>query len=247
MNVSFHRNDGKFKQGEVWEVKTNKDGSLSLQNKDKEPVKFEPSKTFKSFDVVVSEKKEFSQGDKILIKANYATSRENKLLNGSVVQIAKILDDGSIKLTNGKTIEKDFRHFTHGYALTSQASQGKTADRVILSASSKSGMALSKNQFYVSCSRGKNNISVYTEDKDRLKEAVVRSSSRKLVIEELVRDRIVMKRIQAANIGLQKAVEKSKDIIERTFAKRKQKSISKVRMSQYKKIEKDTKGVSKEY
>jgi len=219
MLVSFHKDHGKFNQGEVWKVSINRDGDIKLKHPSLGERNFDPNKSFESFDVVTAEKKSFSQGDRILMKANYATGPENKLPNGAVVEIAKIENNGRIILKNGKTLEKDFRHFTHGYALTSQASQGKTADRVIVSAGSRSGLALSKNQFYVSCSRGKEGISVYTEDKSRLREAVIRSSSRKLVLEELVRDRIVAKKILDARTSVSRSVEKSKDLIEKAFVK----------------------------
>ena len=217
--ISFHKTSGEFSQGEIWSVDGITNGKINIKNAEKGVREIVPVELSKFYDVVVPEQKKFSEGEKILIKANYATGPTNRLPNGVLVQIEKFNDDGSIGLTNGKVLGKEFKHFTHGYAITSQSSQGKTADKVIVSASSKSGMALSRNQFYVSCSRGRAAISVYTDDKEKLKEAVIRSSSRKLVLEELVRDRIVMKRFKDVNLGIQKAVEKSRDLIDRAFRK----------------------------
>ena len=170
-------------------------------------------------DVVVPEERRFSEGDKILIKANYATSKDNRLPNGVLTEIKEFNPDGSISLTNGKTLGKEFKHFTHGYAVTSQGSQGKTTEKVIVSAHSSSGLALSKNQFYVSCSRGRSEISIWTNDKKKLKEGVMRSSSRRLVLEELIHDRIVMKKLEKLIVAKDRTIEKSRDMIDRAFDK----------------------------
>ena len=163
--------------------------------------------------------KPFSEGDKIIVKANYATGPDNRIQNGTIGTIKSIDRDGSIQLSNGKSLGNEFKQFNHAYAITSQASQGKTADKVILSIGANSGMALSKNQLYVSASRGRYSIKIYTDNKEKLRESVERSSSRKLVIEEIVRDRIVLKGVKKIGLEIERAVEKSKDLIEKHFVK----------------------------
>ncbi|MEO0875854.1 MAG: hypothetical protein AAFY48_14765, partial [Bacteroidota bacterium] len=71
-----------------------------------------------------------------------------------------------------------FGNLTHGYYTTSPASQGKSVNRVIVMQSAMTGRAASKEQFYVSVSRGKFSISIHTDDKQGLMEAVQRSSQR---------------------------------------------------------------------
>ncbi len=215
--LSFHKNNGSFKQGEVYQVIGVERGDIVAEGAKGITARINPEEFSKSYDVLLTEQNRFSKNDKILIKANYATSRENKVNNGLITKIKDFNLDGSITLENGKVLGSEFRQFSHGYAITSQSSQGKTADKVIVSAASRSGMAASRNQFYVSCSRGKHEITVYTDNKAKLKEAVTRSSSRPLVMEALVRDRIILKRIQNLGIGLERAVEKSRDRISKVM------------------------------
>lgn len=147
------------------------------------------------YTVTISEAKKYTlyeprqlhlaQGDKIRITAN-GKSREGKnLFNGSGFQIEKFDKEGNIVLSNGATLGPDFGHFHFGYVSTSHASQGKTADKVILSQSSATFRASSMEQFYVSVSRGRQAISIYTDDKEDLLHVVSQSSQRKSATELL--------------------------------------------------------------
>ena len=70
-----------------------------------------------------------------------------------------------------------------GYAVTSYASQGKTADTVIV-ADAGNRAATSRQQWYVSISRGRKKIGVLTPDRTALRENIQRSSERELALEE---------------------------------------------------------------
>ena len=94
---------------------------------------------------------------------------------------------GDLLLSNGWTVARDFGHLTYGYCVTSHASQGRTVDRVFVGMSSFSGQAASREQFYVSVSRGREQAVIYTDDKDALREAVGRSDERTSAT-ELVRE-----------------------------------------------------------
>ena len=69
-----------------------------------------------------------------------------------------------------------------GYAVTSYAAQGKTADFVIFSDSAIRA-ATNQKQWYVTISRGRRGIEIFTTDKQELRENVIRSGSRELAIE----------------------------------------------------------------
>ena len=73
--------------------------------------------------------------------------------------------------------------FTHGYAVTSQASQGKTVDHVLLVASSRSFGAVNREQFYVSISRGRERVQVFTDDAELLARRVTAGGERKAAVE----------------------------------------------------------------
>jgi conjugative relaxase-like TrwC/TraI family protein len=120
-----------------------------------------------------------ASGDVIRITHNGKTADgEHRLNNGAIYKVKGFTKDGDIQLSNGWTISKDFGHFTYGYCVTSHASQGKTVDRVFIGQSSTSFPASSREQFYVSVSRGKEQATIYTSDKQALREAVGQTDER---------------------------------------------------------------------
>ena len=62
--------------------------------------------------------------------------------------------------------------------VTSHSSQGKTVDRVFVGQSSESFPASSREQFYVSASRARESVTIYTDNKQDLLDAVSRSDER---------------------------------------------------------------------
>ena len=90
---------------------------------------------------------------------------------------------GDIKLKNGWVLPKDYGNLTHGYVTTSHAAQGITTDRVLILQSSTSGRAASREQFYVSASRGKKSVDVFTDDIERLKHSISKSDTRTSALE----------------------------------------------------------------
>lgn len=125
-------------------------------------------------------------GDTVRITQNGKTADgKHRLNNGSLHQVQDFDAQGNIVLANGWTIGKDFGFIEYGYVVTSHASQGMTVDRVFVGQSSDSYPASSKEQFYVSCSRGRETVTVYTDDKEALLEAV-RHSDERLSATELV-------------------------------------------------------------
>ena len=88
-----------------------------------------------------------------------------EFINGERVQVGAIRQ-GRIVLKDGRQLPAGFNTFTHGYAVTSHGSQGKTVDDVLLVASSKSFAAVNREQFYVSISRGRESVHVFTDDSE---------------------------------------------------------------------------------
>jgi len=124
-----------------------------------------------------------SKGDIIRVTENsVATSgnaeNKHKLANGSLYQIDGFTREGDIRTKEGHVIDKDRGNLAHGYVATSHASQGKTVDKVFIAQSSDSFNASSIEQFYVSASRGREEITIYTDDKQNLLEAVSESNKR---------------------------------------------------------------------
>jgi hypothetical protein len=98
------------------------------------------------------------------------------------VQVREI-QNGRIALADGRSLPAGFNTFTHGYAVTSHSSQSKTVDDVLLVASSKSFAAVNREQFYVSISRGRERVHVFTDDADLLARRVTDSHERKAAVE----------------------------------------------------------------
>ena len=90
---------------------------------------------------------------------------------------------GRISLTDGRVLPSEFKAFTYGYAVTSHSSQSKTVDEVLLVASSKSFAAVNREQFYVSISRGRERVHVFTDDAELLARRVTDSHERKAAVE----------------------------------------------------------------
>jgi len=125
-------------------------------------------------------------GDWLLLQANHGKD----FINGERVQVREI-QNGCIALADGRTLPARFNTFNHGYAVTSHSSQGKTVDEVLLVASSRSFAAVNREQFYVSISRGRERVRVFTDDADLLARRVTGSHERKAAVElQALRDEL---------------------------------------------------------
>lgn len=123
-----------------------------------------------------------SAGDRLQLKANGQARAGRKLANGELVGVKEVRPDGTIALADGRVLEKDYRQFVRGYAVTSYAAQGKTVDYVLFSDSAVKS-ATNKQQWYVTISRGRKGIKVYTADKRQLRENIARSGDRTLALD----------------------------------------------------------------
>ncbi len=147
------------------------------------PLPLEHAKRFQSYRPTEIS---LAAGDLIRVTKNGQTiDQKHRLNNGSIYRVRDFDARGNIVLDNGWTVSKEFGHLSHGYVVTSHASQGKTVDRVFIGESAESLGAASREQFYVSASRGREQVTVYTDDKHRLLEAINRPDDR-LTATELV-------------------------------------------------------------
>jgi len=131
------------------------------------------------FQVFCTKELEFAPGDMVRVTHNGKTADGlHKLNNGSLYRIKQFDDSGNIILQNGWTIGRDFGHIAHGFCVTSHASQGCSVDKVFIGQSCESYPATSREQFYVSCSRARDSVTLYTDDKESLRQAVSRPDER---------------------------------------------------------------------
>lgn len=127
-----------------------------------------------SFSVFRPENARFARGDLIrLTRGRRENGEQKKLTNGSVHRI-KSINRGTITLDSGQKLRQDFRFFDHGIAITSHASQGTTVQRAFVAQSSLSFPASSPEQMYVSASRAKQRVDIFTDSRDGLLHAIQR-------------------------------------------------------------------------
>lgn len=171
--LQFHQNARGYKKGE--RIAVGDAGANSL-----------PLDQAAMFQAYRAETIALSEGDVIRFTAGGKTADgKHRLNNGATYQVAGFTPQGDIRLANGWVVARDFGHFRHGYVETSFGSQGKTVQRVIIGQSSQSFPASNMEQIYVSASRAREMLRLYTDDKEELREAIARSSA-KLAATDLV-------------------------------------------------------------
>jgi hypothetical protein len=121
-------------------------------------------------------------GDRLHLKANRKLASGSRVTNGELVTVKTVRADGGVELTDGRILDASFREFLPGYAVTSYGSQGKTVDYVLFSDSTIK-VATNVQQWYVTISRGRRGIRIFTPDKEQLRENVTRSGHRPLALE----------------------------------------------------------------
>lgn len=176
--VQFHRHSKHFgigdrgvvaaRDGDVVVVKTARGESVPLNLKEAD-----------RFGVFESRELPVVEGELLRITQNGKSHcGKHRLHNGTVHQMKGFTPDGDLLLSNGWVVARGFGHLAHGYVSTSHASQGRTVDRVLIAEGRESLNAANRQQFYVSVSRGREIVTIYTEDKEALKRAVERSGQR---------------------------------------------------------------------
>jgi len=123
-----------------------------------------------------------ASGDRLHLKANRKLASGGRVTNGELVAVKSVLPDGGIELADGRVLDASFREFLPGYAVTSYGSQGKTVDYILFSDSTIKA-ATNAQQWYVTISRGRRGIRIFTPDKEQLRENVTRSGHRPLALE----------------------------------------------------------------
>ena len=89
------------------------------------------------------------------------------------------IDDGKIIFDKGEIVRNEATlHLDQGIAVTSHASQAKTVDQVIVSVPVRSFSQANEAQFYVSVSRARSAMHLFTGSKVALRDAVTRPSKR---------------------------------------------------------------------
>ncbi|MBX3732863.1 MAG: relaxase domain-containing protein [Verrucomicrobiae bacterium] len=121
-------------------------------------------------------------GDRLHLKANRRLTSGSRVANGELVAVKAVRSDGAVELDDGRVLDSSYREFSPGYAITSYGSQGKTVDYVLFSDSTIKA-ATNAQQWYVTISRGRRGIRIFTPDKEQLRENLTRSGHRRLALD----------------------------------------------------------------
>lgn len=73
-------------------------------------------------------------------------------------------------------------HLDHGYCSTVHSAQGQTADRVLIEADTRS-LTANESSYYVAISRAREEVTIYTDDKAMLPEAMSREDIKSAALE----------------------------------------------------------------
>lgn len=130
------------------------------------------------FDVFAEEHRRIALGDRVRMVERCPTTEGGELTKGSFHVVSGFTRDGDVMLERGHTVPKAFPFLDHGYSSTSVSAQGLTVNTVLVAMGTESLPAMSRENFYVSVSRGKRRVRLYVDDAKEVREAVQHSSAR---------------------------------------------------------------------
>ncbi len=178
--LTFNRDASGFKAGDCGRLLGVTKKDLLIQVGDR--IRQVPFQHLDKLTVCQPKELALSSGDRLQLKANGQTKDGRKLANGELVTVKQVHPDGRIALSDGRKLDRDYRQFVRGYAVTSYAAQGKTVDYVLFSDSAVKA-ATNAQQWYVTISRGRKGVRIFTADKFQLRENIAQSGDRTLALD----------------------------------------------------------------
>lgn len=201
--IQFNQNLPGIKRGSRWTVERSTEEGVTIQNEHGQSA---PLPTLKSshYDVYHKSEIRLAKGDAVRITRNGFDQDKTRLDNGQTMEVVKVGKQGDVVLRNAISkveyrLDKEFGHIAHAYCVTSHASQGKTVDEVFIAQPAATFAATNAKQFYVSVSRGRERVRIYTDDKEQLlvnasemgdRQSAIELVSRKNKTADLVQQRI---------------------------------------------------------
>ena len=177
----FHRSaTGGVRSGERLVVEENGGGArLVVRRASGERIALDLARESEAFQAFRSERITIGAGEQLRITRNGLSKDGHRLNNGTIVTVTGFTTEGDLLTDRGWVIDRAFGTWDFGYVTTSHASQGKTVDRVFIAESTLSRGAASAEQIYVSASRARLAVRLFTDDRQALRAMVLRSSARR--------------------------------------------------------------------
>lgn len=187
--IQFKQNARGFRRGERVRVLESDATAVRVRKNDGTEVGL-PMKVPGRFEVYALRKLNVAAGDMLKVTENSSDkTRSHRYNNGDVVKVARFGSDGEIVLTDGRSLPKHFGHLTHAYVSTADAAQSKTVDSVFAAIGKESFGATDMRRVYVTVSRARDEVKMFTDDKAGLFEASRRDSPRRSATELAIRAR----------------------------------------------------------
>lgn len=191
--VQFNQNVSGIKRGERWSVSSVEQGQVTI-NDGNGRLSILPLDQMAKFDVYQPQEIKLSKGDSIRITRNGFDATKRRLNNGQLLEVVAVEANGTIRLKNtiskvSYTLPNSYGHLAYAHCITSHAAQGKTVDEVFIAQPASTFAATSLNQFYVSVSRARDRVHIYTDDTDGLMARAAEVGDRLSALELLKRKR----------------------------------------------------------
>jgi conjugative relaxase-like TrwC/TraI family protein len=158
---------------------------ITVRNDDGRAVAYNPKRPA-GVDVFRPEHRTIAVGDRIQFRA---PDHALRVSNGEFATVL-VLDENKavLRADAGREISASLqrlRHVDHGYASTSHSSQGATVDRVIVNVDTLRPVELvNRKQFYVSISRARDGVTIYTDDREALRRVVNRNREKSVALDQ---------------------------------------------------------------
>jgi conjugative relaxase-like TrwC/TraI family protein len=157
---------------------------LTVTREDGTSARYNPQR-LQGVEVFREEQRPLSAGERIQFRA---PQRELGVANGEFATILTINQHQAVlHFDGGRKVNaprEQLRHIDYGYVSTSHSSQGATVDRVIVNVdASRSAELVNRKQFYVSISRARYNLTLYTDDRQSLHTAVNRNREKSMALD----------------------------------------------------------------
>ena len=163
-----------------------RENTLTVEREDGQSVTYDPRR-LRGVNVYQEVQREFASGDRLQF------SQPNKVLGIVNRDLGTVLDleDGKLSVRMdgkaGQTVTFDpaaFRHFDHGYAVTSHSSQGMTTGRVLANFDTVSSYNLINSRLaYVAISRASDDARIYTNKAETLGQRLATDVSKTSALE----------------------------------------------------------------
>jgi ATP-dependent exoDNAse (exonuclease V) alpha subunit len=159
---------------------------ITVRTDDGRAIEYNPAR-LTGVDLFREERRLIANGDRIQFRA---PDRALGVVNGEFATVVAIDDRRStLRMDDGREVNAAvgrLHHIDYGYASTSHSSQGATVDRVIVNIdTARSAELVNRKQFYVSISRARHGVTVYTDDRFTLRHAVGRTREKSIALERL--------------------------------------------------------------